>query len=272
MHQRSPFLHRADGDPLHDGIAPAHLSLGIDGNDRLLHAVEQRGQFAATTFERVEALLQAARSHVERMGDGRDFIQIALFDPGRQIAGSDAIGEHHDAAEAFGDPLRQQGRQQGRDDEREQGRHARYRGAVRAPGQECQGGNKQPGEPPAGRQGRQHSLCLRDGHAPGPGADTELRPLRGARNLFLRAFPELATSRPWASKMPTSTSAAAASVRAICCKSAGEAVALICVASSRASLPRDSSTWVRRDCSITWRKEKSSTVIPRKRTTTKGEE
>ena len=52
---------------------------------------------------------------VERMGDGRDFIQVALFDPGRQIAGRDAIGEDNNAAQALRNPLCQESRQQGRE-------------------------------------------------------------------------------------------------------------------------------------------------------------
>ena len=120
MHQGAALLHRAERDPLHDGIAPAHLSLRVDGDDRLLHAVQQRGQFAAAAFQGMKAVLQAAGGDVERMGDGGNLIQIALFHPGRQIAGGDAIGEDHDAGQALGGPLRQQCRQQGRHHQREQ--------------------------------------------------------------------------------------------------------------------------------------------------------
>ena len=83
MYQRSTLLHRTERDTLHDGITPTHLSLRVDGNDRLLHAIEQCGQLAAAALERVKALLQAARRHVERVGNGRNLIQIALFHTGR---------------------------------------------------------------------------------------------------------------------------------------------------------------------------------------------
>ena len=72
----------------------------------------------------MEAVFQAAGSNVEGMGDGRNLIQIALFHPGREVAGGDAVGEDHDAGQAFGGPLRQPCRQQSRHHQREQrGQH-----------------------------------------------------------------------------------------------------------------------------------------------------
>jgi len=115
------------GDPLHDGIAPAHLSLGIDGNDCLLHAVEQCGQFAATAFRgRGKLCSRRARRHVERMGDGRKKIssRVAPLRPGQSNRRKAMrLANTTMRPRALGNPLRQHSRQQGRDDQREQRCH-----------------------------------------------------------------------------------------------------------------------------------------------------
>ena len=207
-----------DQGPITFGVTPTHLSLRIDGNDRLLHAIEQRGQLAATALERVEALLQSARRHVERVGNGGNLIQIALFYAGGQISRRDAIGENHNAGQATRSArkaaaaaLPRSGEQRGQHDTAAQYTH-RGRNVGLGVGTQshhqgtCGNGNIE--SPPVA--GATQGLMLVDYRIDFRGSADSIGALAGAGTSW----------RPWASKMPTSAVAAAASTPAIRCNPA----------------------------------------------------
>ncbi len=77
--QGTAFVDRGAGDALHERVGPADLALRVDGDDRFLHAVEQRGEFAAIGVQRGEAGFEAAGRGIERMRDLGDFVQVALL-------------------------------------------------------------------------------------------------------------------------------------------------------------------------------------------------
>ena len=99
--------HRSGCDALHDGIRPAHLTAGIDGDDGFLHGVEERGQLKLPGLQSMERTLEAVGCGVERARHFADFIVGVLLDAGGEIAAGNAAGEIDNAAQTRSDAMRQ---------------------------------------------------------------------------------------------------------------------------------------------------------------------
>ena len=74
--------------------------VGADGDDGILHAVEQGFQLTLAGLQGREAFLQMAGSLIERTGHLANFISGFFVDARRQVAVGDAVGELHNLAQA----------------------------------------------------------------------------------------------------------------------------------------------------------------------------
>src|ERR1700752_1463884 len=97
MDECLPLERGSGSDALHNGVGPSDASGGVDGDDRLLHAVEESGQFTLSGFEGLKAGLKACSGGVKGVRNVRNFVEVALLNTCREVSGSDAIGEDDDS-------------------------------------------------------------------------------------------------------------------------------------------------------------------------------
>ena len=88
-------------------IGPLHEAVGADGDDRVLHAVEQGFELALAGADGGETLFDAAGSLIDGAGDAADFIRRSFQDAGLKVALGDAGGDVDDALEAASAPVEQ---------------------------------------------------------------------------------------------------------------------------------------------------------------------
>ena len=84
----------------HALVGPLHVAVGADGNDRVLHAVEQRFKLALAGAEFGEAALDLARGFVECAAEAADFVRRRILHPGFEIAFGDVGRDVDDVFEA----------------------------------------------------------------------------------------------------------------------------------------------------------------------------
>ena len=102
LDQSTAFADRLLGESRNRGVRPTDEAGRSNSDDALLHAVEQRSQLATAALQRVEGRFQTAGGHVEGAGDGREFVEVALLDAGREIARGDALRKGDDARHTLG--------------------------------------------------------------------------------------------------------------------------------------------------------------------------
>ena len=104
--------------PVHGLIGPLHALVLADGDDRVLHAVQQSLQPVLAGAQSGKAFLELVGGFVERGGDLSDFVVVVFRNARPQIAGSNLARKLHDALQPPGRRLRQNPGQHQRDGER----------------------------------------------------------------------------------------------------------------------------------------------------------
>jgi uncharacterized protein YgbK (DUF1537 family) len=116
--QRGIQARRALEQAGHAAIGPLHPAIGANGNDRILHAVEEGLEFALAGLHAGEAFLNLARGHVESGRHLADLIGGGGSDSGGEVARSDAFGKGHDTSQTPANILRGRGSDDEGDDKR----------------------------------------------------------------------------------------------------------------------------------------------------------
>ena len=93
-------------EAIHGLVGPLHEAVGADGDDGVLHAVEQSFELALAGADGGEAAFDLSGGLVDGGGDAADFIEGTVFDAGTQVALLDAGGDVDDAVETAGGPDR----------------------------------------------------------------------------------------------------------------------------------------------------------------------
>ena len=101
---------------VHGLIGPLHQAIGADGDDGVLHAIEQSLELALAGADGGKATLDLSGGFVDSGGHPANFVDGMILETGPQIAALDAGGHVDDAFEATGGP----DGSQGRDDQRDQ--------------------------------------------------------------------------------------------------------------------------------------------------------
>src|SRR5271157_238099 len=104
---------------IHGLIGPLHEAVGTDGDDGVLHAVEQGLELALAGADGGKAALDLPGSLVDGGGDAANFIERSVVHAGVKIALLDAGGDIDDALEAARSPDGGGGSDQQSDDESE---------------------------------------------------------------------------------------------------------------------------------------------------------
>ena len=113
-------------------VGPLDASVGADGDDGVLHGVEQSLELTLAGLNGQEAFFELAGGFVEGRGYLADFVDRSCGDAGGEIAGGDPIGEGDDALQAAGGILRAHDREQHHDDESDT--RSKEQGTMDAPG------------------------------------------------------------------------------------------------------------------------------------------
>src|SRR5271166_1158579 len=100
---------------IHGAVGPLHQAIVADGDDGVLHAVEQGFELALAGDDSGEAVFNAAGSFVDGSGDAADFVLRMFEDARLKIAIGDASGNVDDALETAGRPLGGDGRHEKRE-------------------------------------------------------------------------------------------------------------------------------------------------------------
>ena len=87
---------------VHGLVGPLHAIIGADGDDGVLHAVEQGLELALAGLQCGKTFFQMAGGFVERGGHLSDFVAGSFLDARGQVSGGDAVGKPHDALQAAG--------------------------------------------------------------------------------------------------------------------------------------------------------------------------
>ena len=80
-------------EAIHGLIGPLHEAVGADGDDGVLHAVEQSFELALAGTDGGETAFDLSGGFVDGGGDAADFIERDVFDAGAEIALLDAGGD-----------------------------------------------------------------------------------------------------------------------------------------------------------------------------------
>ena len=99
--ERTADANLVAGDALHDRVGPAHLSLGGDGNDRLLHGIEHGGKLVATALDFCKVLAETFGGLVERGFHGGELVAPLEVKARTQVALGDAPGKRHNALQSL---------------------------------------------------------------------------------------------------------------------------------------------------------------------------
>ena len=105
--------------PVHGLIRPLHKAVGTDGDDSVLHAVEQGFELALAGADGGKTLFDAAGSLIDGAGDAADFVRRSFEDAGLEVAFGNAGGDVDDAIEAASAPVSRDGGHEKGEDERE---------------------------------------------------------------------------------------------------------------------------------------------------------
>ena len=92
-------------EAVHGLVGPLHEAVGADGDDGVLHAVEQGFELALAGADGGKTFFDAAGGFIDGGGDAADFILRSFVDAGLEIAFGDAGGDFDDAFEAAGGPI-----------------------------------------------------------------------------------------------------------------------------------------------------------------------
>jgi hypothetical protein len=97
---------RALGDEaVHGLIGPLHEAVGADGDDGVLHAVEQGFELALAGADGGETFFHAAGGNVNGRGDATDFVLRSFLNASLKIAFGDTGGDVDDAFETASAPV-----------------------------------------------------------------------------------------------------------------------------------------------------------------------
>ena len=91
-------------EAIHGLIGPLHEAVGADGDDRVLHAVQEGFELALAGAHGGEAAFDLSGSLVDGGGDAANFIERRIFDAGLEFSALDADGYIDDALEASRGP------------------------------------------------------------------------------------------------------------------------------------------------------------------------
>ena len=91
---------------VHRLIGPLHQPIGADGNNRVLHAVEQGFQLALAGLHGGKTLFDATGRLIDGSGNPADFVLRRFEDAGLEIAFGNAGSNIDDAFQAASAPLR----------------------------------------------------------------------------------------------------------------------------------------------------------------------
>ncbi len=105
---------------VHAAIGPLHPAIGVDGDDGILHGVEQGFELVLAGLDGEKTRFQLAGGLVEGHGDLADLVERGGGDAGGQIAGGYLLGKRHDALQAARGVQRGDRGQQHHDDESDQ--------------------------------------------------------------------------------------------------------------------------------------------------------
>ncbi len=89
-------------EAIHGLVGPLHEAIGTDGDDGVLHAVEQSFELALAGTDGGEAAFDLAGGFVDGGGDAANFIEGTVVDAGAQVALLDAGGDVDDAIQTAG--------------------------------------------------------------------------------------------------------------------------------------------------------------------------
>ena len=84
-------------EAVHGLVRPLHEAVGADGNDRVLHAVEQSFELMLAGVHGGECALDPAGRLIDSSGDEADLVERGIRYPGLEVSVSDASGDIHDA-------------------------------------------------------------------------------------------------------------------------------------------------------------------------------
>ncbi len=102
---------------VHGLVGPLHEAVGADGDDGVLHAVEQGFELALAGADGGETLFDAAGGFIDGAGDAADFVLRSFQDAGLKVAFGDAGGDIDDALKAASAPIGgDRGHQQGEEE------------------------------------------------------------------------------------------------------------------------------------------------------------
>jgi hypothetical protein len=85
---------------IHAAVCPLHPAIGSDGNNRVLHAVEQSFEFSLICLQSGEAFFQLAGSFIEGTSNLSNFIHRGFGDARGQISARDLIRKSNNATQA----------------------------------------------------------------------------------------------------------------------------------------------------------------------------
>ena len=91
-------------EAVHGLVGPLHEAVGTDGDDGVLHAVEQGFELALAGAHGGKTAFDLAGGFVDGGGDAADFVEGRVVDAGAQVALLDAGGDIDDAFEAARGP------------------------------------------------------------------------------------------------------------------------------------------------------------------------
>ncbi len=91
-------------EAIHGLVRPLHEAVGTDGDDGVLHAVEQSFELALAGADGGEAAFDLSGSFVDGGGDAADLIERTVLDAGTEVALLDADGDIDDVLEASRGP------------------------------------------------------------------------------------------------------------------------------------------------------------------------
>ena len=90
---------------VHGLIGPLHVAVGADGDDGVLHAVEQSFELALAGADGGKTFFDAASGLIDGAGDAAYFVLRRFENTGVEIAVGDAAGDFNDVLEAAGGPI-----------------------------------------------------------------------------------------------------------------------------------------------------------------------